>query len=180
MSYLSGIVLIFGGSLAMLYLLMAVWPEKALGFLRGFPRNRPSGIVLTAVCVLWAGWLLYDMPMGRFDTFKPFLFILVPVAILLITTQMHDLLPVRALGGLLLLIPAPLLDAARWHYSPARLVVVVCAYIMVIKGIVFLLSPFRFRQAVNMLIRDAGFCRAWGLTGLVFAVCLLALAVAVY
>ncbi len=180
MSDLAGIALILGGSLAMLYLLMAAMPEQALRFLNNFSRNRPVGIILTCVAVLWAGWLLYQMPMGRFDGFKPLLLILVPVAILLIVSQMSELLPVRALGGLLLLIPAPLLDAARWHHSPARLVVTVCAYIMVVKGIVFLLSPFRFRQAVKLFIRDAGFCRAWGLAGLVFAICLLAFAVTVY
>ena len=164
----------------MFSLFLAVLPGKALAFLQKFPRNRTAGIILTTICILWSGWLLYQMPMGRFDELKPLLVILVPIAIVIIVTQISELLAVRALGGLLLLLPAPLLDTARWHPSPARLVIVVCAYIMVVKGIVLLLSPFRFRQSVSFFVRDAGSCRAWGLTGIVFAICLLVLAVFVY
>lgn len=180
MSDLAGIVLVFGGVLSMLYLLPAFLPRQAYGFIKGFPRNRYAGIVLTVIDLLWAGYLLHAMPMGRFDLYKPLLLLLVPAAILLICNFMPELLAVRALGGLALLVPAPLLDAARWHPSPARLVVVVVAYLIVVKGMVLLLSPYRFRQAVEFFMPDSKACRVWGLTGLVFSICLLALAVTVY
>ena len=73
-----------------------------------------------------------------------------------------------------------ILAAARWHPSPARLVVTLLAYSWVVLGLFLLLSPYRFRLAAERLLATRRRCRVCGavLTGL--AVLLLVLAAFVY
>ncbi len=120
------------------------------------------------------------MPLGRFDVFKPYLGVLTPVAIALVGWAMDDLLAARALGAVLLLAPAPILDAARWHPSPWRLVVTVLAYAMAVKGAVLVMSPHLFRAwSARCLPRDAA-CRICGALALGAAAALVALAALAY
>ena len=60
----------------------------------------------------------------------------------------------RALGGFLLLIAVPILQIARWHESPWRLVVVVIVYLWIIYGLVLLLSPWYFRKMYTPLLEN--------------------------
>ena len=58
-------------------------------------------------------------------------------------------------------------DAARWHDSSWRLVVVIVAYIMVILGIWLMLSPYKFRVWTSSLTKSPGRARIGGLVLLV-------------
>jgi uncharacterized protein YjeT (DUF2065 family) len=71
------------------------------------------------------------------------------------------------LGGLLLLLAAPVLAVARWHASPWRLVIVIFTYVLVIVGMWLVLSPYAFRKAMARVIRSNGRCRIAGALGLV-------------
>ena len=83
------------------------------------------------------------------------------------------------LTGLLLLVPAPILHAARLNDSPFRLVIVVVAYLLVVKGLVLILSPFRFRHVVDRWLNTDAACRKWGGAGLVAAVVMVLLGLTV-
>ncbi len=155
-------------------------PAQARRGLTAFPRNRWMAWALTAVAVAWSAWLLNDAPLGRFETAKAYLPVLVPVAYGLIVYFMDELLAVRALGGLLILIPAPLLAAARWHDSSWRLVIVCLAYMMAIKGIVLVLNPYKFRKGVERFFATDGACRVCGSVGLALSAVLLVLGLTVY
>ena len=130
--------------------------------------------------LVWSAWLVMHMPLGPFDRYKPFLYVVAPVLFFLIVHFMDELLAARALGGLLLLVASPLLDAARPHESEFRLVVAALAYILAIKGMALVLCPYLFRKATSWWARNDAWCRAGGLVGLALAAFLIVLAVTVY
>jgi uncharacterized protein YjeT (DUF2065 family) len=147
---------------------------------RRFPRSRWCGRILAAAAVAWAAWVLKDLPLGRFDALKSGL---IPVTIVfgaLVWIYMEELLAPRALGALLLLYPAPLLEAARLHDSPWSVVMSAAAYIMIIKGMALLLSPYLFRRFSEKALATDASCRLAGAGGLALDALLALLALAVY
>ena len=118
--------------------------------------------------------------MGRFEGVKPWLWVLVTVVFFLVVYFMDELLAPRALGGLLVLLPPPLLAAARWHESAFRYVIVVLAYILVIKGIILVLSPYQFRKWAALLVKRNSLCRTWGFIGMMFGVFIILLGIIVF
>jgi hypothetical protein len=161
-------------------LILVVTPGWAQRVWRAFSRNHIAGWVMTAIGIVWAAWLLWHMPLGRFESLKPMLFLLAPGTFVLVVMSMDELLAARALGGLFILLPAPILTAARWHPSPLRLVMIVVAYIIAVKGLTLVLSPYMLKKWSNVLLRSPKQCRAWGIMGVVSALGLFALAFLVY
>ncbi len=157
-----------------------VAPTIARRAATAFPRHKWAGRILATVALLWSAWLIYDMPLGRFEYLKQWLFIITPVTIGLSFVYMAELLAPRALGGLMLLYPAPVLALAQMHDSRLSLVMTVVAYIIVVKGIVLLLSPYYFRKGTEFVTKTDGRCRALGSCGVAFDVLLLVLALVVY
>jgi len=160
--------------------IMLGWPRTFRVWMQRFPRDVWSGRVLSGFAVLWAAWVLYDMPMGRFESWKPLVW---PAAIVLggfVWYYMDELLAPRALGALLLLYPAPVLSAARLHPSPWSVVMSVLAYACVLKGMALMLSPFWFRLGVNRFLASDRNCRIWGSLGFGVSLSLLVLAITVY
>ena len=180
MSELARAALLLGGALGALGLLCVLAPRNARVWVEAFPRSRPAGWVLAAVALVWSARLLLAAPLGRFEGFKPLAFLATPVAFFLVVHYVDELLAARALGGILLLVPAPILDVARWHGSAWRFVVVLLAYLMAIKGIVLVLSPYQFRRKAALCIRDDGHCRVCGGIALTSGALVVALALAVY
>lgn len=172
-SILGALVTVAGGACVLA-------PRATRGALRAFPRHRLSGWVLTTVVLAWSGWLLYHGPLGFLEPYRSWLFALVPLAIVLTGLFVDELLAPRALGGLLLLVPAPLLDAARWHPSAWRYVIIAVAYAMVIKGAALVVSPYLFRRLSERLASDDAACRRWGMAGVLGGAGLLALGLLVY
>jgi len=172
--------LMLGGVITALGAVCLFVPMQARTWMTGFPRNRWAGCALTAVDLVWSAWLVMHMPLGTFDRYKPLLFVLAPVLFALIVWLMDELLAARALGGLLLLIPAPLLNLARWHESGFRLVVTVLAYILVAKGMTLVLCPYWLRRASAWWIRNDRWCRVCGSIVLAAGLFVMALALAVY
>jgi len=58
----------------------------------------------------------------------------------------QDFLAVRGLSVLLLLLAKLMVDTERWTNSPWRLVIAIWAYLMVVSGIWFTVSPWRLRD----------------------------------
>ena len=159
---------------------LVVSPATARRVATAFPRDKWTGRILATAGFLWAAWLIYDMPLGRFEYLKQWLYIVTPVTIGMSFVYMEELLAPRAFGGLLLLYPAPVLVLARMHASRWSLVMTVLAYIMVVKGIALLLSPYLFRKSATFITASDGRCRALGSCGVAVDVLSLALAVLVY
>ncbi|MFO7870841.1 MAG: hypothetical protein R6V03_05355 [Kiritimatiellia bacterium] len=145
-----------------------------------FPRNRPAALVLSAADVVWAAVIVLNAELGRFEHYKPWLYVLAPVLYFCVIQLMDELLAPRALGGLLLLAACPMLAAARWHESAWKYLVAVVAYIIVVKGMVLILSPYKFRQAMDLLIRNRSVFMLFSLLGLALGILLIFLGVKVY
>lgn len=119
-----------------------------------FPRNRIAGAVLAAVAIAWAAVLFRQSPLGWFETYRHTIPYLAVVIYLLTVTLVHELLAPRALGGLLLLVAAPVLDAIRWEPTAWRLALTVQAYLWVIAGMMLVFSPFRFRRVCDRVYQS--------------------------
>ncbi len=141
-------------------------PAAARQALARFPRNRMWAWVLTALAMLWSGYLLYHGPLGFLEPYRDWLYALVPISVVLIGVYVDELLAARALGGLLILFPSPLLAAARWHPSPWRYVIIVIAYGMVLKGAALIVAPYWFRRCVERGLRTDRHARLWGMASL--------------
>lgn len=166
------------GLIAAIALLAA--PTKCRDLLPRMGRIEPLAWGLVAIDLLWVGWMINNTALGRFDAIKPGLYILVPAAFLILIKFLDDLLAARALGGLLLLMANPILNAARWHDSDWRYVMTVLAYGWAIAGIALVLSPYLWRRWVTPLVATDARCRATGLAKALAGLALLALAWKVY
>ncbi len=142
-------------------MLLAVPAVVRAGLVR-FPRHVWMGRLLAAVALGWSAVLVGEMPLGWFDAYKGWLWVGVPLIYLLVILLMDELLAARALGGLWLLLPAPLLEVARFHPSAWRLLPVVLAYVWVLMGMALVLAPYRFRKWGAVFYSTDGRCRGLG------------------
>lgn len=167
--YLLGLILILlGGSVALA-------PAPLSRFYNALPRHAVAGYVLSTLAWLWAGYALWTMNIDFLMPFRNYIPIAVLVCIPLTWFWLDNLLPCRALGGLLCLFPYELLHAARVHASPWRLVVVTVAYLCIVKGMVLLLYPWKMRQATVWFTARPGLFRLAGGLNLLLGLALVAL-----
>ncbi len=171
----------FVGILALLagFALLAA-PAACRAYVPGIGRHLPTAWVLTAVDLLWVAWIVNNASLGRFDALKPGLYLLTPLAFFLTIRYVDELLGARALGGLLLLMANPVLNAARWLDTDWRFVMTVLAYLWAIAGIWLTLSPFMWRRWTAPLLATDARARALGASKIAFGILLLVLALRVY
>ncbi len=147
LALLSGLL---GAATALLALPGVVAPARAAAWWRRFPRSVWPGRVLAVASLAWAAlWAPFVM-LEFFQGAAARMFPWVQVAFLALAAgvilAMPDLLSCRAAGMLFVLVPTPLLSAARWHPSPARLLVVLAAYAMAVAGMFWIAKPWILRD----------------------------------
>ena len=169
-----------GTFIVVLNLPAALAPGLFRRMVEAFPRSKLPALFLTALDLGWVSWVILHAPLGRFEFLKPAVYAAAPISFLAIVFFMDELLAPRALGGLLLLLANPILNAARWHPSNWRLVMTVAAYLWVISGIVLFLSPYRFRHFAAFMTKTDMRCRLLGLVRLAVGACFLFLGLRVY
>ena len=157
---------------------------------RRFPRSVWPGRIMAAVALAWAALWLKAMPLGPLDILvmpfpKPFGFlspltILVPVALVSVCYFLDELLSCRALGGVMVLVPAPFLSAAQWHPSPWRYVILVIMYAMAVLGMWWIASPFRLRDLLEWGMRSPGRFKGLAIGKMAFSIFLIVLALSEY
>ena len=135
-----------------------VQPERLAAAARGFPRNFAVGIVLMLLGTAWFAWNVNVEPIADFSTFKPWMiggF-------------------VRAVAVLALLLARLMLDTGRPHLgdSPWVLVIQGWAYVLVVLGIWFTITPWRLRDLINWATASAARTRLLCLIRLGFAACI--------
>lgn len=157
-----------------------VAPEAARAFIKAFPRSRLWAWLLTSLDMVLVSYLVWTLPDSWFTPWRASLLVLTPVGIVLILYFVDELLAARALGGLLLLAAAPVLAAARFHPSDARLVMVVLAYLWVLPGMLLVANPWWFRKLTEPLMATNMRCRLLSGFGVLLGLALIALGVWVY
>jgi hypothetical protein len=152
-------------------------PARFRAAVRALPRHRPTAWVLTAVCLAWAAWMLLTAPLGRFEGWKPMVYLLAPALFFLTVNYVEELLAARALGGLLLLFPDPVLAASRMNDSPWRLVVVAVMYVWAVSGMILVLYPYQLRLKSEKWLNTDVKCRLWGTVNVALSAALFVLAI---
>jgi hypothetical protein len=153
---------------------------SARNFMSKFPRSRSAGIVLLALDLVWAFWLVSTMEMGEFSAFRrPFLFAM-PIGFFLTLRFVDEFLAVRALGILALLVAELLLDAAFFRYETSRIVLTVLAYVLVVLGLTWVMVPYKLRDQINWFSKTTARWRGVNAFGFVYGVALIALALTRY
>jgi uncharacterized protein YjeT (DUF2065 family) len=161
--------------------LPALLAPRATGrALRGFCRHRLTGRVLSTLALVWAGWLLYALPLEFLLPYRKFIPFVMLAVIPFTWFAMPDLLAARALGGLLALLPAPVLQVARVHPSPWRLVIVVLMYGFAVAGMTLIMAPYYLRDGLEWVSRSDGRLRLSGAARLLAGLGLAWLALAVF
>ena len=145
-----------------------------------FPRSTVPAWILTALCCWLGAKEALGMNMGFLDAYKKYIYIISPAVFIASVVYMKELLAPRALGGFLLLIAVPILQIARWHESPLRLVVVVLAYLWIIYGLVLLMSPWYFRKLSAPVMENESRFKAIALAKTAVGVVLLLLGLFAY
>ncbi len=121
-------------------------PAAFTAAVRSFPRSRTWGYVLTAIGTIWFLVYLREESVSDFAAYKPMMFLGFSLLGLLACLYLTDYLAVRGLAVVLLLLAKLMVDTARWNDSEWRLVIITWAYILVIAGIWFTVSPWRCRD----------------------------------
>lgn len=180
MSQLAVVAVIMGCLVSGWHLLLAVWPQRARSWVISFPRSVWAGRILAAMDVAWVCVLLLHSDIKWVERHQFLVLLMAPVALALIVVFVDDLLAARALGGLFLLAPAPILSAAFVHPSASRLVMTLFAYMLVIVGIVWVWSPFMFRKMTARWTAGPRLSRAVGLAGCLAGLVMILLGFIVY
>ena len=132
---------------------MLVFKDKAAEAMKAFPRSLIGGCVLSAVAFLWAAVISYVAPLDFFLRFKTLITVILVLSVPLSWVLIPDLLAARALGGVMVLLPAPILVASRLVDTEWRLVVVSLMYIYALAGMVFIMSPYYCRDIITWLTK---------------------------
>lgn len=116
--------------------------------LRQFPRSNTWGYCLIGLATLWFLTILWQENISDFAAYKKFM--LFGFGALGLTTCLFvkDFLAIRGYAILLLLIAKWMIDVARWVDSEWRLVIVCWAYLWVLGGMWFSISPWRVRDLI--------------------------------
>lgn len=146
---LSTLSILLGSLVALVNLCGVLKPAQFGAALRKFPRNTSVGTVLTLLGAGWFVWNLSQESISDFENLKPYLFALFIAVGLGTCIFVRDFLAVRGMAVVMLLLAKTMVDTARWVESDWRLVIVSWAYLMVLAGIWFTISPWRLRDIIN-------------------------------
>jgi hypothetical protein len=145
---LSTLSICLGLAFAALNLFGLLFPARFGAGARKFPRSLPVGYVLTLAGTVWFIWNVNHESLADFESLKPLLFTLFIGVGLGTCFFVRDFLAVRGLSILLLLLGKLMVDTERWAVSDWRLVIAVWAYLLVLAGMWFTISPWRLRDLV--------------------------------
>jgi len=126
-------------------------PQKFAASVRRFPRNLAAGIFLMLLGTAWFVWNVNREPIADFSTFKPYMLMVFAAIGILSCVFVQDFLAVRALAVLFLLLAKLMVDTGRPHLgdSPWVLVIQAWAYVLIVAGIWFTITPWKLRDLLN-------------------------------
>lgn len=134
-------------SLPPLYALLK--PTEFAAAAARFPRSLPWGFALLGLGTIWFLWNLNAESISDFATYKKWMLLGFGGLGLATCIFVQDFLAVRGLAIVLLLLAKLMLDTARWHDSPWRLIIAAWAYVWILAGMWFTISPWRLRDLIQ-------------------------------
>ena len=124
-------------------------PSAFAAAMRKFPRSQPWGFLLMGLGTVWFLWNLSNESISDFAAYKNLMLFGFGAVGILTCVFVQDFLAVRGLAVVLLLLAKLMLDTARWHDSQWRLVISTLAYVWILAGMWFTVSPWRLRDLIQ-------------------------------
>jgi hypothetical protein len=177
---LSTLSILIGSIMALPQIYGLLKPAAFAAAARKFPRYTPIGYVLIGIATAWFLYYLKQESVADFAAMKPFLFVLFAGVGIGTCVFVQDFLPVRGLAVLLLLLAKLIVDTARWEDTEWRLVIVGLAYIWVIAGMWFTISPWRVRDMLYWATANEKRVRVGSVIRLALALFILVLGLTAY
>jgi glucose uptake protein GlcU len=177
---LSTLSVVLGLVVVLVQLYALTRPREFIEGVRKFPRSLPWGYLLMAVGTLGFFYYLKQESISDFERFKPLMFAAFGLIAVGVCVFVSDFLAVRGLAITILVLAKLMVDTARWHESPWRWVITSWAYVLVIAGIWFTISPWRCRDLVNWATASEKRVRALSCGRLAFGVLVVILGLAVF
>lgn len=147
--------LLIGGFQILLGVAMLVGRGAAAMAMKRFPRYMPAGVALSTIAFLWAAAIVHEAPLDFIAPYRLWVVLALVVSAPLSWFWMKQLLPCRALGGIMVLLPAPVLLACRMVDSQWRLVLVTMMYVCAIAGMDLIMAPYHGRDFLAWLANRA-------------------------
>lgn len=118
------------------------------------PRAYAVGVVLSAICWIWVMAQLLLFPIDFLAFLTPMRVIVGGIACMVLTWLLLDnLLCARAIGGLLMLWPMPVILAVREQVTLWREVPVVVGYLSLTFGMTVVFYPWIFRKLCELVVK---------------------------
>jgi len=146
---LSLLAILLGLAFGLTNLYGVLKPAHYAALLRKFPRYTPLGYVLILVATFWFLHYVGQETVADFLAFKPLLYALFAGVGIGACLFVRDYLPVRGLAVLMLLGAKLVVDTARWVDTEWRLVLVTWAYLWIVAGMWWTISPWRLRNIIE-------------------------------
>jgi hypothetical protein len=148
---LSTLAIALGLGMALPQIYGLLKPTAFASAVRSFPRSLPWGY---ALMLLGTGWFLYNLSqesISDFAAYKNVLFAGFAAVGIGSCIYVQDFLAVRGLAVVLMLLAKLMVDTGRPHLAETPLVLVIqtWAYVLVIGGIWFTISPWRLRNLLE-------------------------------
>jgi hypothetical protein len=126
-------------------------PKGFAAAVRKFPRSLPIGYVLMILGTLWFLWNVKIEPIADFAAIKHYMLMVFAAIGLGTCIFVQDFLAVRGLAVVLLLLAKLMVDTGRPHLgeTPWVLVIQTWAYLLVMAGMWFTVSPWRLRDLLE-------------------------------
>jgi hypothetical protein len=152
-------------------------PAQFAAAARKFPRSLPIGIALMLLGTAWFVWNVNIEPIADFSVFKPYMMAGFVAVGILSCIFVQDFLAVRGLAVLMLLLAKLMVDTGRPHLgeTPWVYVIQIWAYVLVVAGIWFTVTPWKLRDILNWATATQMRVRVGSAIRLAFAVFVLIL-----
>ena len=179
---LSLLTILLGAGMSVPQIYGLTRPKDFTAAARKFPRNYPIGVVLMLLATGWFVWNVNNEPIADFSAFKPHMLIGFSVVGVASCIFVRDFLAVRGLAVMLLLLGKLMVDTGRTHLGETPLVLVIqaWAYILILAGIWFTVTPWRLRDLLEFATANETRVRIGSGIRLAFAVFILLLGLTVF
>ena len=126
-------------------------PAQFAAVARKFPRSLLIGCGLMLLATAWFVWNVNVEPIADFSVFKPYMMAGFTAVGILACIFVQDFLAVRGVAVLMLLLAKLMVDTGRPHLgeSPFVLVIQIWAYLFVVAGVWFTVTPWKLRDILN-------------------------------
>ena len=177
---LSTLAIVLGLFVALLNAFGVFRPKAFAEAARKFPRYTPVGYVLTLLGTLWFLYYLRQESVSDFASMKKYFYIIFGGVGIGTCLFVRDFLPVRGLAVVFLLLGKLMVDTARWEETDWRILISTWAYVLVVAGIWFTISPWRMRDILNWSVATESRTRLLSGVRLMFGLLVLVLGLTVF